>query len=310
MSGLVRPMRESDVPEAEKIRREAFRSFLGIPDRMMGEATLIPPRFRADPAAAWVADAGGVLLGSNVILRWGSVQVLGPITVRPQAWKKHVGKALMEAAMGETLTPSVTLMGLFTFAQSPRHVDFFRHYGFFPRFLTALMAAPVAAPVEPTAATRVLAAVDEVEGALAGCARLTDAVFPGLDVAVELRATAAQRIGAVVVTGEGAIPDGLAVVRWGPDSEAEAKDALIKFAAVAPGAGAAERFERLLTACHGVAARAGMQRLACGVNLAREEAHRLLLARGFRAFQQGVALHRPADPGYSRPGSFVLDDWR
>jgi len=25
---------------------------------------------------------------------------------------------------------------------------------------------------------------------------------------------------------------------------------------------------------------------------------------------QGVTMHRPNEPGYSRPGAFVIDDWR
>jgi len=34
------------------------------------------------------------------------------------------------------------------------------------------------------------------------------------------------------------------------------------------------------------------------------------VARGFRTEVSAVALHRPNEPGYSRPGLFVLDDWR
>jgi hypothetical protein len=48
-----------------------------------------------------------------------------------------------------------------------------------------------------------------------------------------------------------------------------------------------------------------------GVNLAREEAARALRAAGFHPTPiQGVAMHRPNEPGYSRPGLYVLDDWR
>ena len=32
--------------------------------------------------------------------------------------------------------------------------------------------------------------------------------------------------------------------------------------------------------------------------------------RGFRTQIQGVTMHRPNEPGHSRPGLFVLDDWR
>jgi hypothetical protein len=47
-----------------------------------------------------------------------------------------------------------------------------------------------------------------------------------------------------------------------------------------------------------------------GVNTAREAAYRAMQRRGFRTQFQGVAMHRPNEPGYSRPDKFVLDDWR
>ena len=44
--------------------------------------------------------------------------------------------------------------------------------------------------------------------------------------------------------------------------------------------------------------------------MARHEAYRHLIARGFRTEVQGVAMHRPNEAGYSRPGLYVIDDWR
>jgi hypothetical protein len=35
-----------------------------------------------------------------------------------------------------------------------------------------------------------------------------------------------------------------------------------------------------------------------------------MIARGFRTEIQGVTMHRPSNWGYSRPGLYVLDDWR
>jgi hypothetical protein len=54
----------------------------------------------------------------------------------------------------------------------------------------------------------------------------------------------------------------------------------------------------------------GMTRLLAGANMARHEAYRHLVARGFRTEIQGVAMHRQNDPGYCRPGVYVIDDWR
>jgi hypothetical protein len=35
-----------------------------------------------------------------------------------------------------------------------------------------------------------------------------------------------------------------------------------------------------------------------------------MTARGFRTEFQGVAMHRGNKEGFSRPGVYVLDDWR
>ncbi|HYI84527.1 MAG TPA: hypothetical protein VEX11_15125 [Acetobacteraceae bacterium] len=78
----------------------------------------------------------------------------------------------------------------------------------------------------------------------------------------------------------------------------------------APGAGAAHRFERLLSACEAFAAARGAERVVAGVNVARRDAHRMMSERGYETFLEGIAMHRPDEPGYSRPECFVVDDLR
>src|SRR4028119_1843774 len=77
-----------------------------------------------------------------------------------------------------------------------------------------------------------------------------------------------------------------------------------------PGRGAGRNFERLLDACEALAAAEGIQVLIAGANMGRHEAYRALLARGFRIEIQGVTMHRPNEPGYNRPGVYIVDDWR
>jgi hypothetical protein len=47
-----------------------------------------------------------------------------------------------------------------------------------------------------------------------------------------------------------------------------------------------------------------------GANAGRDRAWRVLAGRGFRREFQGVAMHRPNEPGYSTSDSYVIDDWR
>jgi hypothetical protein len=50
--------------------------------------------------------------------------------------------------------------------------------------------------------------------------------------------------------------------------------------------------------------------LRASVNFAREQAHRKLAVRGFRADRIGVVMQSPNEPAYNRPGNYILDDWR
>src|SRR5580704_3602846 len=95
---LIRPMREADLPEADRIFRLAFGTFIGFPDPMAFAAgcELIAPRFRHDSDGMYVAEIDGRVAGSAIANRWGSVGFFGPLTVDPKFWDRRVGRRLME----------------------------------------------------------------------------------------------------------------------------------------------------------------------------------------------------------------------
>jgi hypothetical protein len=101
-----------------------------------------------------------------------------------------------------------------------------------------------------------------------------------------------------------------AVCHYGLHSEAGANTCFIKFGAVRDGPAAEQNYLRLLDACGALAVAVGTPNLLAGANMARHEAYRHLVARGFRTVVQGVAMHRRNDPGYCRPGVYIIDDWR
>jgi hypothetical protein len=70
------------------------------------------------------------------------------------------------------------------------------------------------------------------------------------------------------------------------------------------------RFGKLLNAVEEFASSRGLTQVEAGVNLSRNEAYRSMLSHGFRIERTGIAMHRPLEAGYSRPGVFVIDDWR
>ena len=97
----VRPLGERDLPEADRIFRLAFGTFIGLPDPMsfIGDAELVGPRWRAAPEAALGAYVDGALVGSNFAANWGSFGFFGPLTVRPDFWGQGVAPKLLAATM-------------------------------------------------------------------------------------------------------------------------------------------------------------------------------------------------------------------
>ncbi|MDQ6862194.1 MAG: GNAT family N-acetyltransferase [Thermoproteota archaeon] len=79
----------------------AFGTFIGLQDplQFFGDADYIRTRLRADPYAAYAAEANGELVGSNFVANWGSLGVFGPLTVRPDFWDRGIAKQLLKSTM-------------------------------------------------------------------------------------------------------------------------------------------------------------------------------------------------------------------
>jgi len=309
----IRPLRERDLPAADRIMRLAFGTFLGLPEpaAFLGDAGYVRTRWLADPTAAFAAEAGGEVIGSNLATNWGSVGFFGPLSIRPDLWSRGVGKRLMEPIMQRFADWGTRHAGLYTFAHSQQHVGLYQKFGFWPRFLTAIMSKPVEPPGEvPSWSGFSDLTASEREAALDACRGLTDAVHAGLDVGGEIQAVLAHKLGETVLLWEGSRLVGLAVCHCGPGTEAGSGTCYVKFGAARPGPAAQQTFERLLDACGQMAAARGLSRLVAGVNTSRHEAYRQMLARGFRVDRQGVAMQRPNEPAYNRPGVYLVDDWR
>jgi GNAT superfamily N-acetyltransferase len=309
----VRPLRESDLPVADHVMRVAFGTFIGLPEptAFMGDASYVRTRWLADPNAAFAAEANGELVGSNFATNWGSVGFFGPLTIRPDFWDRGVGKRLMEPVIELFNQWGTRHAGLFTFPHSPKHVGLYQKFGFWPRFLTALMSKPIEHTKGAPRWTRFSeVSSGEREGVLSACRELTDAIYEGLDVGREIRAVAAQGLGETILLWDESRLVGLAVCHGGPGTEAGSGVCYIKFGAVLPGPTAEEEFSRLFDACEEWASSRNLSRLVAGVNTARHEAYQEMLARGFRTDMQGVVMSRPNESGYNRTGVYLIDDWR
>jgi predicted N-acetyltransferase YhbS len=304
----VRPLGADDLDAADLVHRDAFGTFLGAD--MFGDTDLVRSRFHASHVAALGAYDGGELVGSNLVTRWGGVAYFGPLSVTPKRWDTGIGIRLVDATMEVFDAWGATHQGLFTFAHSPKHHGLYQRFGFWPRFLTAIMSRPVAG-TEIAYGWRLSAFEAPDRPALVdACASVTGAIFDGLDVRGEIAAVLDQGLGDVVMVGEPDAPRGFAVCHTGAGTEAGSDVVYVKFAAVRPGPGASDVFDALVAACQGYAGGVGAAHLSLGVNTARHDAYRGLLRAGFRTDMPGVTMHRPNEPGYDREDVYVLDDWR
>lgn len=303
-------LKQSELEQAHRIVRLAFGTFLGLPDPLefMGDRNFIAPRWRSAHVKMLAAREGGRVIGVNAVTRWGSFGFFGPLAVLPEYWNRGVAQRLLKATMKIFDAWKVRHTGLYTFPHSAKHLGLYQKFGYWPRYLTAIMTRMP----EPAAAAPLLLSSlsrSEREEAIQACARLTGRVDPGLDLSGEIGAVLAQRTGDVVCIRSRGVWDGFAVCLNGAGSEGGASTCYVKFGAARPGAGAGERFDALLAACEGFAASRGAG-IEAGVNLAREDAYRRMRARGYQVMAQGVAMQRPHAEGFNRADVYVIDDWR
>lgn len=303
-------LRQEELGEAERIVRVAFGTFLGLPDplQFMGDRSMMASRWRAGHVRVLAAREGGRLIGSNVLTRWGAFGFFGPLTVLPEYWDRGVAQRLLDTTVATFDQWGLRRTGLFTFAHSPKHVGLYQKYGYWPGSLTALMKHTPVAGAAPGERLSELPAGEQVE-VIGACSTWTGRIDQGLDLGDEMRAVLEHGGGDVVVTRRRSAVDAFAICLHGPGSEGGEKTCYVKFAAARPGAGAGERFDRLLHACDAFAQSRGVP-IEAGMNLARDDAYRRMRAHGYRAMMQGVAMQRPHQPGFNRAGVYVMDDWR
>jgi GNAT superfamily N-acetyltransferase len=310
---VIGSLAERHLPAAARIVRVAFGTFLGVPDpeTLWADRDYVHGRWRAPHVAALGATLDGNLVGSNFVTRWGSVGFFGPLTVHPDVQERGVAKALLAATVAQFDAWGVTQSGLFTFAHSAKHIALYQKFGFHARFLTAIMAAPARAGGAVPGMSRFSALPDDRKAeALRACRDVADTLYPGLDVSGEIATTDTQSLGdTVLVEGMGGLA-AFAICHYGPHSEAGTGFCFFKFGAVRATPSAGQDFARLLDACEALATIVGMPSLLVGANLGRHEAYQHLVARDFRTAIQGVAMHRRNEPGYCRPGVYIIDDWR
>jgi GNAT superfamily N-acetyltransferase len=307
---IVRGLRESDLSLADAILRSAFDTFTGVTS-LFGDKDYVQTRWLADSGAALAAEQDGQLAGTNFVTRWGTVGFFGPLSVRPELWDQGVASRLMEATVALFARWGTAQAGLFTFAHSPKHHGLYQKFGFWPRFLTPVMTkAPTTRRRSPRAIRYTELPAAERTRTLDACRELTATACEGLDLEREIRAVESQGLGEVLLLDDSSGLAGMAVCHLGAGTEAGGGGCYVKFGLARPGHGVEVRFGALLDVCEELAVEHGADHVELGVNAGRQEAYAAVMARGYRAVLVGVSMHRGNDEGYSRPGTWLIDDWR
>lgn len=315
MAVVIRPFEERDLAEADRVNRLAFGTFFGLaePIRFRGDGAVIPNRWRNFPAGGWTAEEGGRLAGCIFGIDWGSVVVLGPLTVHPDFWGRGIARRLIPPFLEAAEARAPALIGLFTHPQSPTHIRLYEAFGFRMDRITAVMARPLdgVAPDLPGGA-RLYSGLGETERdeARTACRVVADAAFAGLDPSGDIDAVARRGLGETVLVEDSAGIAGFALAQHGAGSEGGSANFVIKLAVVRPGAAAPAAFEALLGACAAAAAARGAAQLVAAVSSGRAGAYDALKALGFRTFMNGVTMLRPGDAALVRARVYLLDDWR
>ena len=308
----IRPLREGDLPEAGAILRRAFATQFGMPtDTFWTDRDFVTGRWMTDPSLAFGAWIEGRLVGSSLGAAWGSLGVFGPISTHPDTWNCGTARHLIPPVLERLKALGARHIAFFTFAESTKHIALYQKFGYWPRFLTAIMTRALEGNETPADSTRYssIAGGDQAHW-LDTCRALTTEVRDGLDLTAEIRAAHSHGHGDTVFLTEGSRVQAVAVCEYGPKSPAGVGSCLIRFAAVRPDSENEMRFGQLLTACARLAADEGLKRLVACVNASRPKAYRHLLSMGFRAQRNGVTMHCPNEEAYNQTASYILDDLR
>lgn len=308
----VRPMKADDVPEADRIFRVAFATYLQIqdPQAFMTGREMVRGRFGTDPSGAIVAVDGDKVVGSNLITNWGAFGFFGPLTIDPALWGKGIAKRLMAATLERFASWETRSEGLFTFSDSVQHQALYQRFGFWPRFLTAVMRkAPAAASAPSVTRFSQLTHAERLEALLLVRDLGADAL-EGLDIGREVQGIDSQSLGETLFLWSESRLEGIAFCHFGNKSEAGENSCYVKFAVARPGPTAAATFDGLLDACEALAVEMGVSDIEIGANAETVEAYKAVLQHGFKPAHLGVYMHRGEGSGIYRPDLFVAADLR
>jgi GNAT superfamily N-acetyltransferase len=201
----VRPLAEADLAQAIAVLRLAFAAHFKLPpDTFWRDRDYVTGRWLTYPSLAFGAWIGDRLVGSSLGAHWGSMGVYGPLSTHPDTWNRGVASYLIRPVLEQLELLQARHIGFFTFAESTKHIALYQKFGFWPRFLTAIMSGTVAVNETVEQSIRYSAIADEDrKNLLDACRSLTAELREGLDLSAEIRSADKNGYGDTVSIVEG-----------------------------------------------------------------------------------------------------------
>ena len=302
-------LQESELPEAEKLLRLSFGTFLGLSEPMdFGNGAEYTSRWYRDPLSVFAAKADGKLIGFCMVANWGSCGGFGPIVTHPNYWDRGIGSQLISASWSKFDEWGSQQIVFCTHANSPKHIYLYGKFGAEPRFLIALCTKTISSIQSKTLKAKGYSQLSPEGQAISlnAAYQLTNKIYEGLDWRSEILLVEQRSLGETLFVWDDTGLIGFAICHYGSGSEAARGSCYLKLGA----AKSAEAFEQLIEECETLTLILGMSSLVAGVDTACVDAYHFLIARKFRLSVLSVSIHKPNQAGYSRPDVYVIEDRR
>jgi GNAT superfamily N-acetyltransferase len=263
---------------------------------------------KREPGGVFVAEAGGRVVGSVVAYHWGTLGLVGPLSVEPSWWSRGVGRRLVKHCQDTFQHWGCTLEKLYTYAESARHRDFFEKCGFHTRFLSELLSRPVDAALAPPPRAWLLSTLLAGRRALviAEIRELTEQIYPGLVLDDEIHGRNPPHADLLLLREEHRIE---AFAACDIVDAASVRTCHVKFAVVRRGLATGAYLRDLLCMVERFAAAHGCRRLTLGINAERWNNRPEVLEDGWDTQARTFCMMQCDMEKASPMDNYILSSW-
>ncbi len=310
------PIRDADIPRLNEVFSEAFTDryrrdgLAGVRVPHLNPAVWRFAIADANRGAMLWRDERGNVVAFNVAHLSGTEAWMGPLAVHPDYQTHGLGKAMVGAGIEYLKAAGARVIGLETMPRTMDNIGFYSSMGFTPGHLTLTVTvdAEFAAPPPMGQTSMRLGGLDtgEIDGAVAECLSLSEALLPGYDFSREISLTEELALGDTMMLRRSGELVGFAVCHSVPLVEGRVREELrvLKLAAKDD-----QAFEELVTVLADHARRSGTRRLAIRMQSVATENYRRLIRRGGKIRWSDLRMTLEGFPEVRPESGIILSNW-